>query len=103
LVIATADKLAIVAYRQPITSAEIEQVRGVQSDYAIRSLLDRRLIQERGRKATPGRPMIYGTSQQFLHHFHLNDLSELPQLESGPAVLSASTGERSLFESEAGG
>jgi segregation and condensation protein B len=73
--------LAIVAYRQPITLAEIEQVRGVQSDYSVRALVERRLIQDVGRKKVPGRPVLYGTSQEFLHQFKLNDLKELPDLE----------------------
>jgi len=77
--------LAIVAYRQPVTAAEIEEIRGVQSDYGIHSLLERRLIQEVGRKAAPGRPVLYGTTQQFLHHFGLKDLSELPRLTDGSA------------------
>ena len=73
--------LAIVAYRQPITLAEIDAVRGVQSDHAVRSLSERRLIQDVGRKQTPGRPLLYGTTQQFLHVFNLNELSQLPALE----------------------
>lgn len=92
--------LAIVAYRQPITLAEIEAVRGVQSDYALRGLLDRRLLRELGRKRVPGRPYLYGTSKEFLHHFQLNDLSELPALEAGPLLERPGTGEPSLFESE---
>lgn len=92
--------LAIVAYRQPITMAEIETIRGVQSDYSVRGLLDRRLIQEVGRRTTPGRPVLYGTGKQFLHHFQLNDLSELPQLEQGQLLEVSTTGERSLFEAE---
>jgi segregation and condensation protein B len=74
--------LAIVAYRQPITMAEVDEVRGVQSDYAVRALLERRLVQEVGRKQVPGRPVLYGTSAQFLHQFKLNDISELPELET---------------------
>lgn len=74
--------LAIVAYRQPITMSEIELVRGVQSDYALRALVERKLIEEVGRKPVPGRPVLYGTTPQFLHSFNLNDLSELPVLAS---------------------
>jgi segregation and condensation protein B len=74
--------LAIVAYRQPITMAEVDAVRGVQSDYAVRSLLERRLIGEVGRKSMPGRPILYGTTAQFLHQFNLDDLSELPELQT---------------------
>ncbi len=72
--------LAIVAYRQPITLAEVDAVRGVQSDYSVRQLQERRLIRDVGRKKTPGRPVLYGTTQQFLHQFNLNDLSQLPKL-----------------------
>lgn len=73
--------LAIVAYKQPMTIADIEEIRGVQSDYGVRVLLERNLIQEVGRKPTPGRPVLYGTTQEFLHRFNLNDLKELPPLE----------------------
>jgi segregation and condensation protein B len=78
--------LAIVAYRQPITLAEIDAVRGVGSDYGLRALLERRLIKEVGRKPVPGRPVLYGTTQQFLHQFNLNDLSELPGLDTGASL-----------------
>jgi segregation and condensation protein B len=72
--------LAIVAYRQPITMGEIDQVRGVQSDYSVRALVERRMIRDVGRKKVPGRPVLYGTTQEFLHQFKLNDLKELPDL-----------------------
>lgn len=72
--------LAIVAYRQPITLAEIDQARGVQSDYSLKQLVERRLVQDVGRKPVPGRPVLYGTTQQFLHQFNLNDLSQLPKI-----------------------
>lgn len=75
--------LAVVAYKQPITIAEIDEVRGVQSDYGVRSLLERRLITEVGRKKAPGRPTLFGTTQQFLHQFKLRDLSDLPELGIG--------------------
>lgn len=73
--------LAIVAYKQPITASEIEVIRGVQSDYGLRVLQERNLICEVGRKQTPGRPMLFGTTQQFLHQFNLEGLTQLPQLE----------------------
>lgn len=83
--------LAVVAYKQPITMAEIDQVRGVQSDYSVRALAERRLIQEVGRKKVPGRPVLWGTSQEFLHQFKLNDLKDLPGVDpdrvDGPASL----------------
>ncbi|HVT14441.1 MAG TPA: SMC-Scp complex subunit ScpB [Fimbriimonadaceae bacterium] len=73
--------LAIVAYRQPLTVTDIETVRGVQSDYSVKALQERRLIAEVGRKQAPGRPVLYGTTDQFLHQFNLNDLSQLPAIE----------------------
>ena len=73
--------LAIVAYQQPVTAAEIESVRGVDSSYALRQLLDRRLVSEVGRKKAPGRPHLYGTTQQFLHSFNLEDLAQLPPID----------------------
>lgn len=79
--------LAIVAYRQPLTMAEIDEIRGVQSDYSLKSLLERRLIHEVGRRKSPGRPMLYGTTQQFLHQFKLNTLKELPDLAPGTPSL----------------
>lgn len=79
--------LAIIAYRQPVTLAEIDTVRGVQSDYGLRQLLDRRLVREVGRKHTPGRPLLYGTTQQFLHQFNLDDLSQLPAIKTDQLVL----------------
>lgn len=81
------ETLAIVAYRQPVTVAEIEQIRGVQSDFSVRSLVERRLVREVGRKLVAGRPILYGTTQQFLHQFNLDDLSQLPELQ-----LEAATG-----------
>ncbi|MBX3118902.1 MAG: SMC-Scp complex subunit ScpB [Fimbriimonadaceae bacterium] len=74
--------LAIVAYKQPVTMGDVEKVRGVQSDYSIRALLERRLIREVGRKIAPGRPVLYGTTQQFLHQFNLKALDQLPPLDS---------------------
>ncbi len=70
--------LAVVAYQQPVTMAEVDHVRGVHSDHAMRTLLDRRLVHELGRKQAPGRPILYGTSEQFLHLFNLESLEALP-------------------------
>lgn len=78
---AALETVAIVAYRQPITLPEIEAIRGVQSDGVLRTLLQRGLIQEVGRKQAPGRPVLYGTTPQFLHYFGLNSLEDLPDLE----------------------
>ena len=75
------ETLAIVAYQQPITQPEIDALRGVNSDGTIKTLLERELIRDAGRKDAPGRPILYGTTEHFLAHFGLADLSELPKLE----------------------
>ncbi len=80
LSMAAMETLAIIAYKQPITKAEVEQIRGVNSDGVIKSLLDRRLIRVVGKKEAPGRPMLYGTTREFLLYFGLKDLSELPTI-----------------------
>jgi segregation and condensation protein B len=74
------ETLAIVAYRQPITRAEIDEIRGVDSGGALKGLLDRGLVRVLGKKEEPGRPMLYGTSKDFLEFFNLKDLKELPTL-----------------------
>lgn len=81
LSIASLETLAVIAYRQPITVPEILEIRGVQSPSAIKTLLDKKLIVAKGRKETVGRPMMYGTSKEFLLQFGLKDLSELPSVE----------------------
>src|SRR6185369_11726087 len=81
LSLAALETLAVIAYKQPITIPEILEIRGVTSTSAIKTLLDRRLIVAKGHKQVVGRPMLYGTSKDFLMHFGLNDLSELPNLE----------------------
>jgi len=78
---ASLETLAIVAYRQPVTKAAIERIRGVDSEYTIRSLLHRRLVAELGRSDAPGRPFLYGTGFEFLERFGLTSLEELPMLD----------------------
>ena len=78
---ATLETLAIVAYRQPITKAEIEAIRGVDVDGVITTLLERNLIRAVARKDVPGRPFLYGTTPEFLQLFNLKDLSQLPTLK----------------------
>lgn len=75
------ETLAIIAYKQPIIKAEIEAIRGVNSDGVIKTLLERKLIKILGRKDVPGRPLMYGTTKEFLQCFGLKDLSELPTLK----------------------
>ncbi|MEA2204338.1 MAG: segregation and condensation protein [Blastocatellia bacterium] len=81
LSLASLETLAVIAYKQPITVPEILEIRGVQSPSAIKTLLDKRLIVAKGRKETIGRPMMYGTSKEFLIQFGLKDLTELPSIE----------------------
>jgi len=75
------ETLAIIAYKQPVIRAEIEQIRSVNSDSAIRTLLEKRLIKIIGRKEVPGRPFLYGTTREFLQYFGLKDLTDLPTLK----------------------
>ncbi|MCB4790565.1 MAG: SMC-Scp complex subunit ScpB [Elusimicrobia bacterium] len=75
------ETLSIVAYKQPLTRSEVEEIRGVEATGVLETLLERRLIKIVGRKETVGRPILYGTTQEFLRHFGLSHLSELPSLE----------------------
>jgi segregation and condensation protein B len=77
---AALETLAVIAYRQPVTRAQIEQVRGVNADRAIATLLAHGLIEEVGRLDAPGRPVLFGTTFEFLEHFGLRSLAELPPL-----------------------
>ena len=78
---AAMETLAIIAYRQPITKLEIEQIRGVNSDYSVQRLLEKELISIEGKAETPGRPILYRTSPLFMDYFGLNHLNQLPQLK----------------------
>jgi len=78
---ASLETLSIVAYRQPVTKSAIERIRGVDSDYTIRTLMHRRLVVELGRSDAPGRPFLYGTGFEFLERFGLTSLDELPPLD----------------------
>jgi segregation and condensation protein B len=75
------ETLAVIAYKQPVTVPEVLEIRGVSSSSAIKTLLEKRLIVTKGRKETVGRPMMYGTSKEFLIQFGLRDLNELPSIE----------------------
>jgi segregation and condensation protein B len=79
------ETLAIVAYRQPVTRAQVEAVRGVDCSGVLRSLLQRGLLEETGRLETPGRPVLYGVTDLFLQHFGLTGMHELPPLEDASA------------------
>jgi segregation and condensation protein B len=86
---AALEALAVVAYRQPCTRGDVERVRGVDSDYVIRSLLHRRLIAEIGRRDTPGRPALFATTFTFLERFGLTSLDDLPPLSTDAAAATA--------------
>jgi len=104
---AALETLSVIAYRQPITLPEIMEIRGIKGTSTIKTLLEKKLIEVRGRKKVVGRPILYGTSQDFLIKFGLNDLSELPSLEEfeelyspddeGSAVILSRDEEPSLF------
>ena len=81
LSIAALETLAIVAYRQPITAPEVSDIRGVNSTGVLHTLLERRLLRIAGRKAVVGSPFLYRTTREFLIHFGLNDIRDLPRLE----------------------
>lgn len=72
------ETLSIIAYKQPISKTEVENIRGVNCDYAVQKLLDKGLVEIRGKADTIGRPILYGTSPKFMEYFGINDLSELP-------------------------
>ncbi|MCB0496609.1 MAG: SMC-Scp complex subunit ScpB [Cyclobacteriaceae bacterium] len=72
------ETLSIIAYKQPVTKLEMEQIRGVNCDYSVQKLLDKGLIEIKGKADTIGRPILYGTSDQFMDYFGINDISELP-------------------------
>jgi segregation and condensation protein B len=90
--------LAIVAYRQPVTRAGVERIRGVDSDHTVRTLLHRRLIVELGRSDAPGRPFLYGTGFEFLERFGLTSLDELPALDVDVAARLSEVGAEALTE-----
>ena len=81
---AAMETLAVVAYKQPVTRAEVEQVRGVKCDYSLQSLMNKELIMEVGRKDALGRPILYGTTENFLAHFGLTTLADLPPMPEAP-------------------
>jgi segregation and condensation protein B len=79
LSISALESLAVIAYKQPVTKPEIEAIRGVNADYVLKTLLERNMVAIVGRAASPGRPLLYGTTRDFLKHFGLNDLADLPK------------------------
>lgn len=90
---AALETLAVVAYKQPVTRSEVEAIRGVKCDYSIQSLILKRLIQDIGRKETLGRPILYGTTDEFLRHFCISSLEELPEIDLSIPAAEAVEGE----------
>ncbi|MDX5349028.1 MAG: SMC-Scp complex subunit ScpB [Hymenobacteraceae bacterium] len=81
LSVSAMETLAIIAYKQPVTKTMVEQIRGVGCDYAIQRLLEKELIEIKGKAETIGRPVLYGTSQKFMEYFGINHIKDLPQLK----------------------
>ena len=98
------ETLAIIAYKQPITKAEIENIRGVNCDYVLKSLLEKELLAVTGRAESVGRPLLYGTTKEFLKHFGLNDITDLPRPREIEEILGESQfeTERRMLEAQAG-
>lgn len=101
---AAMEVLAVIAYNQPVTKAFVEQVRGVDCSGPISGLVQKGLIEEKGRLDLPGRPLVYGTTDRFLRCFSLNSLDDLPDLPSTEEVeqIAKDNGQTSLFEKESG-
>ena len=76
------ETLSIIAYKQPVTKLEIEKIRGVKSDHAVNKLIEYNLVEEKGRLDAPGRPLLFGTSEEFLRRFGIQSTDELPNLDS---------------------
>ena len=101
------ESLAIIAYKQPLVRAEIEEIRGVETSGVLRTLLERKLVRIVGRKEVPGRPIMYGTTKFFLEHFGLQDITQLPPLrefkelgESDQALLPMEEEESAVIDSQ---
>jgi len=98
------ESLAIIAYRQPISKPEIESIRGVNCDYVLKTLLEKELVTIVGRAPTPGRPLLYGTTKEFLKHFGLNEITDLPRPREIEEILGESQfeAERRMLEAQQG-
>ncbi|HTP79625.1 MAG TPA: SMC-Scp complex subunit ScpB [Bacteroidota bacterium] len=98
------ETLSIIAYKQPVTKSEIEAIRGVDCDYVLKTLLEKDLVTVTGRAETVGRPLLYGTTREFLKHFGLNEITDLPRPREIEEILGESQfeTERRMLESQAG-
>jgi segregation and condensation protein B len=101
LSVAGLETLAIVAYRQPITAPEIQAIRGKDPSAALKTLVDKKLLRSLGRKKVVGNPLLYGTSKQFLIHFGLNSLGDLPAIEDFEELVEALAAEKPELFGEA--
>jgi segregation and condensation protein B len=97
------ETLSIIAYKQPISKTEIENIRGVNCDYAVQKLLDKGLIEITGKAETIGRPMLYGTTAKFMEYFGINDLVELPTPKEFTSENTIGQNEETISEPEASG
>lgn len=97
---AAMETLAVVAYKQPVTRAEVEQIRGVKCDYSLQSLINKGLIREAGRKDTIGRPILFCTTDEFLSHFGLEGLDNLPPMPEPEEAQEASLTDASIIGNE---
>ncbi len=95
---ASVEALAIVAYKQPVTSAEVSAIRGTESGSVVKGLLDKKLIRITGRKNVVGKPLLYGTTKEFLVHFGLNSLEDLPSFREIEEVFREGVRQESLFK-----
>jgi len=100
---AALETLAIIAYRQPVTRAQIAAVRGVSSDGVLRNLVNMGLVEEVGRRESPGRPILYGTTTTFLQHFGLESLAQLPDLDADKTRVMADSLEGALRDKNTSG
>lgn len=99
---AVMETLAVIAYKQPVTKAEIEQIRGVKCDYSVQSLTAKGLIAEVGRRETLGRPILYGTTDAFLRHFCISSTAELPEIDFSALAARLSAGQENETQVDSG-
>jgi segregation and condensation protein B len=100
LSLAALETLAVIAYKQPVTVPEIQEIRGVQASGVIKTLLDKKLVSAAGRKEVLGRPILYKTTKDFLIHFGLKDLSELPSMEEFEELIRNQAASEEVVRSE---
>ena len=99
---AVMETLAVIAYKQPVTKAEIEQIRGVKCDYSVQSLTAKGLIAEVGRRETLGRPILYGTTDAFLRHFCISSTAEQPEIDFSALAAKLSAGQENETQVDSG-